>query len=58
MFAASYGATSQINTSFAALAAVTKEDIQRVAKTYFVEMNRSVLLTVPSPPPAAPGGAR
>jgi predicted Zn-dependent peptidase len=58
MFAASFGGASQINSSFAGLAAVTKEDIQRVAKTYFVETNRSVLLTVPSPPPAAPGGAR
>jgi predicted Zn-dependent peptidase len=54
MFAASYNDASRINSSFAGLAGVTKEDIQRVAKTYFVETNRSVLLTVPAPPPAAP----
>jgi predicted Zn-dependent peptidase len=58
MFAASYNDASQINSSFAGFAAVTKDDIQRVAKTYFVETNRSVLLTVPAPPPVAPAGAR
>jgi predicted Zn-dependent peptidase len=58
MFAASYNDASQINSSFSGLASVTKEDIQRVAKTYFVETNRSVLLTVPAPPPTAPAGAR
>ena len=40
-----------INTRFSKIQSVTKEDIQRVAKTYLTEDNRTVVTTLPKPKP-------
>jgi predicted Zn-dependent peptidase len=40
-----------INTRFSKVQNVTKEDIQRVAKTYLSEDNRTVVITLPKPKP-------
>jgi len=42
-----------INTEEARLDAVTKEEIQRVAKTYLIPANRTVVATLPKPKTAA-----
>jgi len=42
-----YGDPNLINTRLDRVAAVTKEDVQRVAKKYLVETNRTVVITVP-----------
>ncbi len=44
-----------INTQQDKINAVTKADIQRVAKTYLVESNRSVIITMPKPKSAKAG---
>ena len=44
-----------INTSEEKYAGVTKEDIQRVARTFLKDMNRTVITTVPKPRPVQPG---
>ena len=47
-----------INTYESKYNAVTKDDIQRVARTYFKDTNRTVVTTLPKPKaaPAAPAG--
>ena len=44
-----YGDTDLINTELSRYMAVTKEDIQRVAKKYFTKDNRVVLYYLPKP---------
>ena len=48
-FAVSYNDPGRINTYSAHLQQVTKDDIQRVAKKYLVDSNRTVILTLPKP---------
>jgi zinc protease len=50
-----FGDANLVNTEYQKLAAVTKVDIQRVARKYLVETNRSVVVTLPAKP-AGPGG--
>ena len=40
-----------INTRFSKIQNVNKDDIQRVAKTYLTEDNRTVVTTLPKPKP-------
>ena len=44
-----YNDPNLINTRFDKIQSVTKEDIQRVAKTYLTEQNRTVVTTLPKP---------
>ncbi len=44
-----YGDPNLINTRFDKIQNVGKEDIQRVAKTYLTEENRTVVTTLPQP---------
>ena len=44
-----YGDPNLINTRFGKIQSVSKEDIQRVAKTYLTEDNRTVVTTLPKP---------
>jgi predicted Zn-dependent peptidase len=44
-----YGDPSLINTRLDKVAAVTKEDVQRVANKYLRDTNRTVVITVPKP---------
>ncbi|MEO9532052.1 MAG: pitrilysin family protein [Crocinitomicaceae bacterium] len=44
------GSTDLINTEIEKFMSVTKEDIMRVAKTYFVESNRVILYYLPKEP--------
>jgi len=46
-----YGDPNLINTRFDKIASVGKDDIQRVAKTYLTEDNRTVVTTLPKPKP-------
>lgn len=46
-----------VNTEETRLDAVTKEDLLRVAKTYLIPTNRSVITTLPKPKTAAGGAA-
>lgn len=46
-----------INTRVAGFEAVTRADVQRVAKQYLQAKNRTVIVTNPAPPPAAAPGA-
>ncbi len=48
-----YNDPDRINTRADRIAKVTAADVQRVAKAYLVQTNRSVVLTIPKP--AAPG---
>jgi predicted Zn-dependent peptidase len=48
-----YGDVNLINTRLSKVDAVTKADVQRVANKYLVETNRTVVVTVPKPKPAA-----
>jgi zinc protease len=48
-----YNDPNLINTRFDKIQSITKEDIQRVAKTYLTEENRTVITTLPQPKPAA-----
>jgi len=47
--AVSYGDPKLINTFEGKINAVTKEDVQRVARTYLKPTNRTVIITVPKP---------
>ena len=49
-----YGDPNLINEIEAKYNSVTKEDIQRVARTYFKDTNRTVITTVPKPRATAP----
>ncbi|HKY28898.1 MAG TPA: pitrilysin family protein [Pyrinomonadaceae bacterium] len=55
-FAVYYGEPSLINDIEDKYAKVTKEDIQRVAKTYFRDTNRTVITTIPKPKAAEKAG--
>ncbi len=44
-----YGDPNLINTRFDKIQNVNKEEIQRVAKTYLTEDNRTVVTTLPKP---------
>jgi zinc protease len=46
-----YNDPNLINTRFSKIQNVSKEDIQRVAKTYLTEINRAVVATLPKPKP-------
>jgi zinc protease len=55
-----YNDPGRINNYEEHIQKVTKEDIQRVAKKYLLDSNKSVIVTMPKPqaaPPAAPQGA-
>jgi predicted Zn-dependent peptidase len=49
-----YGDANLVNEIEGKYNSVTKEDIQRVARTYFKDTNRTVITTVPKPRAAAP----
>jgi predicted Zn-dependent peptidase len=53
--AVNFGDPSLVNKRLEKLAAITAEDVQRVARTYWTEQRRNVLLTVPKPQAAAGG---
>ncbi|PYS86126.1 MAG: peptidase M16 [Acidobacteria bacterium] len=53
-YAVYYGDPNLINTRLDKVAAVTKDDVQRVANKYLVQRNRTVVITVPK----AGGGSR
>jgi predicted Zn-dependent peptidase len=55
-----YGDPNLINTRLDKVAAVTKEDVQRVANKYLLETNRTVIITIPKPktPTATATGAQ
>ncbi len=53
-YAVYYGDPNLINTRLDKVAAVTKDDVQRVANKYLVQTNRTVVITVPK----AGGGSR
>ena len=44
-----YNDSNLINTRLDKVAAVTKEDVQRVANKYLVQTNRTVVITIPKP---------
>ena len=44
-----YGDPNLINTTLGKIQNVGKDDIQRVAKTYLTEENRTVITTLPKP---------
>ncbi len=48
-YAVFYGEPNLINTYESKINAVTKEDIQRVAKKYLVDTGRTVITTIPKP---------
>jgi predicted Zn-dependent peptidase len=48
-----YNEPGLINTRLDKVAAVTKEDVQRVANKYLVDTNRTVVITLPKPKGAA-----
>src|SRR5436190_2023154 len=48
-----YGDANLINTRLSKVDAVTKADVQRVANKYLGQTNRTVVITVPKPKPAA-----
>jgi predicted Zn-dependent peptidase len=51
-YAIFYNDPNLINTRFQKIAAVTKEDVQRVANKYLKATNRTVGITIPKPKPA------
>ena len=56
-FAVYYGDPKLINTLEEKINAVTKEDIQRVARTYLKPTNRTVIVTLPKARGGVPGAA-
>ena len=56
-YAVFYNDPNLINTRFSKTEAVGKDDIQRVAKQYFTEDNRTVMITLPKPKSTAPKAA-
>ncbi len=57
-FAASYGDANLINQRIDRLMKVTAADVQRVAKTYLVPENRTVVVTNPKAPMKSTGGVQ
>ena len=55
-FAASFGDTELINRRVERIAKVTAADVQRVARTYLVPENRTVVTTMPKTAMKTPGG--
>jgi predicted Zn-dependent peptidase len=53
-YAVYYDDPNLVNTYESKINAVTKEDVQRVARAYFRETNRTVVTTLPKSRPAAP----
>jgi predicted Zn-dependent peptidase len=53
--AVNFGDPNLVNLNYQKISQVTKEDIQRVAKKYLIETNRSVIITMPkkAAPPQA-----
>ncbi|HEX5873090.1 MAG TPA: pitrilysin family protein [Pyrinomonadaceae bacterium] len=51
-YAVYYNEPGLINTRLDKVAAVTKEDVQRVANKYFADTNRTVVVTMPKAKPA------
>jgi len=49
MYAVDFGDPHLINTRFSRFAAVTTEDVRRVANKYLVQSNRTVVVTTPKP---------
>jgi len=58
LYYAGYGDWRTMFTSFNQLDKVTADDVQRVARKYFVAVNRTTAYTAPPRPPAAAGGKR
>jgi zinc protease len=58
MYTVKYNDPSIINTIIDKIDAVTPEDVQRVARRYLVQTNRTVLITEPATERAAQGGAQ
>jgi predicted Zn-dependent peptidase len=56
-FAVFYNDPNLINTQFDRIAAVTKEDVQRVAVKYLKTTNRTVAITLPQAKTPAAGAA-
>jgi zinc protease len=52
-----YNDPGRVNTYEEHIQKVTKEDVQRVAKKYLQESNRTIVLTLPKPQAAPPQGA-
>jgi len=52
-FAANFGDTNLINQRVDRITRVTAADVQRVARTYLVAENRTVVMTMPKGPPGA-----
>jgi zinc protease len=56
-YAIYYNDPALINTRLDKVAAVTKEDVQRVANKYLVDTNRTVVITMPKPKAQSATGA-
>jgi len=56
-YAVYYNDPSLINSRLDKVAAVTKEDVQRVANKYLVDTNRTVVITMPKAKPQSATGA-
>src|SRR6185369_17652711 len=57
-YATYYNDANIINTRIDKVAAVTKEDVQRVANKYLVSTNRTVVITVPKAPAGRNAGGQ
>jgi predicted Zn-dependent peptidase len=57
-YAVFYNDPDLVNSAQEKIEAVTKDDIQRVAKKYLTAENRAVVITVPKPKGTAAGGGR
>jgi predicted Zn-dependent peptidase len=57
VFTVKFNDPGLINSRVTGFEAVTREDVQRVAKKYLLAKDRTVIVTNPAPPPAAAPGA-